>query len=351
MKGTHPCENLTTTPNPAHAAFLPNTLTALDPLMCAIGQFFADSKAGAKKSHEMTWTLSMMPLLDMFVSALVVVGVEGGRVWGGAAGVVGALVGTASQLAGVSLALPLLWVLPWVLGGLIWSKSPVRPLENAGQVWMVAVLCAVFSGISMAMSFGPEWMMRYLILVFQLYPTFAPLLWGWPVSLLLKGGKTAVERRKDASTAALNVYHLFAGMCIMNHITLLISLLPYFVPDPMGSLASAEKISSGHALLTVLKGLALKSIDTMPNEILGVVFLFAETLSVPVTMGVWIVAVRARTLVEALGVIVWYVVSVPFIGVGAAVMLAAAAREKEVEKAGALVSSGGEGGKKKKKTA
>ncbi|KAJ3111204.1 hypothetical protein HDU96_005904 [Phlyctochytrium bullatum] len=368
-----PCD---TPDNPSAAAtFLAVGVPQLDSFMCIITNFFRDARSSADAAHPLLWEIESVPLMNTFVAAFAVLAAEstrfGPRVipfvhWGA---LYVALVGTASQLIGFSIALPTLWLVPWILVDVVYSflygskrssalKLISPPLGRASQVRAISFATTIFVVIAFGVTLGPSWATNWLVYVFQWTPTLLPFFYCWPFSLLFESKRIIpvpasdlTTLRKESSNAAVNVFQYLIGMFTLHHIFLGISLIPYFFADPTNPAESSKMLAKGTQLLDILYMFLKEPATSLkPAEMQPGAFLFYETLSVPLTFGVWVMMVRGKTVLGSLGALIWYIFVAALLSPASAFLLAAIAREKEMEDLRVLaVSASNEATKKKKK--
>ncbi|KAJ3101465.1 hypothetical protein HDU97_001340 [Phlyctochytrium planicorne] len=335
--------------------------------MCIITHFFVEGRKEAVKTQEgLLWEAVLFPLLDMFISIFVLLvsylrilkppntnplqkGVDATRFgpkilplihWGA---LFVAAFGYCSQFFGVSLAIPGLYVGPFILVDVIWSLiSQDRRLPPIGRVsqirgvtsaaFLFAVTCYLFTN-------GPIWLMKETTHVFQFLPLFAPLFFTYPGSLLFGfGGKKEspdpAVRRQAKSAYVVHIYKFFAGFFAMHHILILLNTVPFLFPN-----STANPLVPLKELWSTLVSLLTQPGSSFAHSMLPVRFLWVETVSVTASVLVWILSHRSKGLGSAIGVVLGYIIVVPLLGVGSALMFAAASREKELGAEAVLVST------------
>ncbi|KAJ3410815.1 hypothetical protein HDV05_003210 [Chytridiales sp. JEL 0842] len=294
--------------NQAHDHFYRLNVPYLDTLHCWMTQFFMD--AFRYPSYTVGNFVAQL-IFSTFAGILLLVAIEASRSSAKLAAKSTAFVAFVSQALGASIAIPFVWLPSWLYSYAYVPASKRTPLAQPTVLLRTAVAVGVFLIISIVMiAVKPETPtsehpLTYFVLIFLYWPIVMPIVWTpiTPTPTTLTKAET-LKRAIQSSTTARKIYSSATGVLTILYIFTVqvywrnISVLGYKSNplEPIWNLFNDAFL------------LGTAAPNTLPAY-----FLLVDTLSLVVTMTIWVAHEGGVKSMAA------FLVGCVFIGPGAAV--------------------------------
>ncbi|KAJ1541996.1 hypothetical protein HK405_010274 [Cladochytrium tenue] len=234
------------------------------------------------------------------------------------------LIGMASQFIGASIAIPLLWFVPWLLSNPVKTSGSsaaaraARPshLGSSIQIHFIGAGVLIFGVFGVAMTSVS--VLPYAFVFFQYMPAFLPLFFG--LSRYFSGPRPANHRTVSSATAV--AWYSFGQIAIgFPDIIALINLGRLLITPPSGN--DVDGTSGFEFLIAFIT----RPYADRPVSELPIWFIMVELASLTAIGAIWVAS--------ELGPFdtVKYLFNSVISGPGAALLGAAVAREKKLENA------------------